>query len=72
MDNKIRKRRPGGGRPKLLPEERKVFTSTTISGDPLEIKALKKVAEKSKKSVSRWILDHPIIQEYFSELKGDK
>ena len=46
----------GGGR---KPTGRiKEFASTTISGTPEEIAALKEAAKKADKSVSRFILDN--------------
>lgn len=55
--------RPGGGRPKGSPNKgtelgrKTVFKSTTISGSPEEIDALKKLAEQNGKSLSRLVIE---------------
>ena len=55
--------RPGGGRPKGSPNKgtelgrKTIFKTTTISGSPEEINALKELAEKSRKSLSRLIIE---------------
>lgn len=55
--------RPGGGRPKGSPNKgtelgrKTVFKSTTISGRPEEINALKKLAEQNGKSLSRLVIE---------------
>ncbi len=55
--------REGGGRPKGSPNKgtelgrKTIFKTISISGYPEEIEAVKALAEKSGKSVSRFLLD---------------
>lgn len=55
--------RKGGGRPKGSPNKgtelgrKTIFKSTTISGKPEEIDALKKLAEEKEKSLSRLVIE---------------
>ncbi len=48
--------REGAGR--KATGRQKLFVSTTISGTPEEIEALKRAAKEAGKSVSRFILDN--------------
>ena len=53
------KRAAGGGRKTINPNgEKKIFSSTSISGTPEEIEKLKDIAVKNGKSVSRLVLDY--------------
>lgn len=53
----------GGGRPKGSPNKgtelgrKTIFKTASISGSPEEIEALKKLAEQSGKSFSRFIIE---------------
>lgn len=55
--------RQGGGRPKGSPNKgtelgrKTIFKSTTISGSPEEIDALKILAEENGKSLSRFVIE---------------
>lgn len=55
--------REGGGRPKGSPNKgtelgrKTIFKTASISGSPEEIEALKKLAEQSGKSFSRFIIE---------------
>ncbi len=64
MENEKRGgKRAGAGRPKGAPNKgtelgrKTLFKSTTISGAPSEIDALKELAEKNGKSLSRFIIE---------------
>ncbi|MEL5718636.1 hypothetical protein [Treponema pedis] len=45
------------GRKRLPADRKKVFVTTSISGTPIEIDALKAKAKQAGKTVSRFVLD---------------
>ncbi|MEL3912968.1 hypothetical protein [Treponema pedis] len=50
-------RRANVGRKRLSADRKKIFSTTSISGTPLEIETLKSKAKQAGKTVSRFVLD---------------